>query len=74
MHSNDRPFPSSSQPPFQSEAKCEVSVFIHTEIGTNYHIKNFALKLALKERLSETRKWPFNEERTECKLHEMGAV
>ena len=50
------PFPSSPQPPFQSEAKCE-SVFIHIEIGTDYHNKNFALRFALKERLRETRKW-----------------
>ena len=28
------------------------------EIGTNYHNKNFALRLALKERLRRTRKWP----------------
>ena len=34
------------------------SVFIHIEIGTNYHNKNFALRLALKERLKRTRKWP----------------
>ena len=27
------------------------------EIGTNYHNKNFALRLALKERLRETGKW-----------------
>ena len=32
------------------------SVFIHIEIGTNYHSKSFAL--ALKERLRGTRKWP----------------
>ena len=57
----NRPFPSSSQPPFQSEAKCEVfvmKIIIHIEIRTNYHNKNFALRLALKERLSGTRKWP----------------
>ena len=58
----NRPFPSSPQPPFQSEAKCEVFVmkisFIHIEIWTNYHNKNFALRLALKERLRGTRKWP----------------
>ena len=30
--------------------------FIHIEIRTNYH-KNFALRLALKERLSRSRKW-----------------
>ena len=34
------------------------SVFIHIEIETNYHNKNFALRLALKERLRGTRKWP----------------
>ena len=34
------------------------SLFIHIEIGTNYHNKNFALRLALKERLRGTRKWP----------------
>ena len=34
------------------------SVFIHVEIRTNYHNKNFALRLTLKERLRGTRKWP----------------
>ena len=34
------------------------SVFIHIETGTNYHNKHFALRLALKERLRGTRKWP----------------
>jgi len=34
------------------------SVFIHIEIGTNYHNKNVALRLALKKRLKGTRKWP----------------
>ena len=34
------------------------SVFIHIEIGTNYHNQNFTLRLALKERLWGTRKWP----------------
>ena len=51
-------FPSSPQPTFQSEAKCEVFVFIYIEIGINYHDKNFALRLALEVRLRETRKWP----------------
>ena len=50
-----RLFPSSPQPPFQSEARCKV--FIHIEIGLNYHNKNFALRLALKVRLRGTRKW-----------------
>ena len=34
-----------------------MSVFIHIEIKTNYHNKNFALRLALKERLRGTLKW-----------------
>ena len=33
------------------------SVFIHIEVGTNYHNKNFPLRLALKERLKGTQKW-----------------
>ena len=33
------------------------SVSIHIEIRTNYSNKNFALRLALKERLRGTRKW-----------------
>ena len=56
-----RPFPSSPQPPFQSEGKCEVFVMkisFHIEIRTTYYNKNFALRLALKERLRGTRKWP----------------
>ena len=55
------PFPSSPQPPFQSEEEFEVFVMkisIHIEIATNYHNNNFALRLALKERLRGTRKWP----------------
>lgn len=58
--SSNRPFSSSPQPPFQSEAKSKVfvikTIFIHIEIGTtgNYHNKNYALGLALKERLRET--------------------
>ena len=36
------------------------SVFIHIEIGTNYQNKNFSLRLALKERLGRTRKWPIS--------------
>mgnify|MGYP006896104768 CR=1 FL=1 len=40
------------------------SVFIHIEIGTNYHNKSFALRLALKERLRGTRKWPIKDDET----------
>ena len=34
-----------------------ISVSIHIEIRTNYNDKNLALRLALKERLTGTRKW-----------------
>ena len=60
----NRPFPSSPQPPFQREAKCEffvMKISFHSYWNwseTNYHNKNFALRLALKERLRRTRKWP----------------
>ena len=56
----NRPFPSLPQPPFQSEAKCEVFVMkiILIEIRPNYHNKHFALRLASKEKLRGTRKWP----------------
>ena len=33
------------------------SVFIHIETTTNYHYKNFALRLAFKERPTGNRKW-----------------
>ena len=39
------------------------SLFIHIEIEINYHNKNFALTLALKERLRGTRKWPIPTEK-----------
>ena len=44
------------------------SVFIQIEIRTNYRNKNSALRLALKERLMRTRKWPIllNHERCSC--------
>ena len=53
------PFPSSPQSLFQDEFTCEISVFIHIEIRTNYHkiAINFALRFALKETLRGTRKW-----------------
>ena len=57
----NRLFPSHPQPLFQGESMREVFamniIFIHTEIRSNYHKKNFALRLALKERLTGTRKW-----------------
>ena len=55
----NRLFPSSHQLPFQSEAKCYENQFSFIlKFGTNYHNKNFAVRLALKERLRGTRKWP----------------
>ena len=58
---NNRPFPSCSRSLFQDESKCQVFVMnitsIHIEIRTNYNNKNFALRLALKERLRGIRKW-----------------
>ena len=35
-----------------------ISVFIHIEIITNHHNKKIACRLALKERLRATGKWP----------------
>ena len=46
-----------SQSRLRAQSLIRISIFIHTEIRNNYHDKNFALKLALKERLSGTRKW-----------------
>ena len=55
----NRPFSSSSQPPFESEAKSflPIPAFVHIEIRPNYHNKNFTPRLALKKRLGTTRKW-----------------
>ena len=51
----NRPFLSLLQPLFQGESTCEVFVmnisFISIEIRINYHDKNFATRLASKERL-----------------------
>ena len=44
------------------------SVFIHIEIGANCHNKNYALRLALKERLMGTRKWPIRNVKSKGKL------
>ena len=52
------------------------SVFIHIEIGTNYHHRNFALTLALKERMRGTRKWPIKLleiKKPCCKLNKVAA-
>ena len=55
-HVHNRPFPICPHSLFQDESKCQVFA-IHIEIRTNYNDKNFALRLALKERLRGTRKW-----------------
>ena len=65
----NRRFPSCLSPLFQSESKCkafhmEIS-FIHTQIlvhlhvnKTNFHMKDFVLGLALKQKQNATRKSP----------------
>ena len=63
----NKPFPSSLEPLFQSESRCEdfeMKLSFHSwnslmESRTNYHHKTFALRLVLKKRLKRTRKWPF---------------
>jgi len=63
LHACNRPFPSSSQPPFQSEAKCEVLCYENQfsfilKLELIIITKNFALRLALKGILRGIRKWP----------------
>ena len=48
-------------PLFQSESKCETILDLHeneTACRTHFHMKGFALRLALKQRHKRTRKWP----------------
>ena len=57
----NRPFPSSLMPLFQSESKCENDFDLHeneTACRTHFHMKGFALRLTLKQRHKGTRKWP----------------
>ena len=60
--SNNRPFPSSKQSHFQSEAKCEAidmkMIFNYDANKIYFHNKGFALSLVLKVRFFGTRKWP----------------
>ena len=61
----NRPFPSSLVPLFfQSESKCET---FHMKMSSArsqfffmHHKNGFALRLALKQRLEGTRKWPID--------------
>ena len=57
-----RPFPSSKQSHFQSEAKCEAidmkMIFNYDANKIYFHNKGFALSLVLKVRFFGTRKWP----------------
>ena len=46
---------------FKARLSAEKSVFIHTEISTNYHNKNFALRHTLKESRRGTRERPIGE-------------
>ena len=62
---NNRPFPSSLVPLFQSESKCETILVKMTDLRenetacrTHFHMKGFALRLVLKQRHKRTRKWP----------------
>ena len=58
----NRPFPSSKQSHFQSEAKCEAidmkMIFNYDANKIYFHNKGFALSLVLKVRFFGTRKWP----------------
>ena len=54
------PFPTSTQSLFQSESKWEIFMLIGSDFNmnkTDIHNNDFARRQALKERLSETRKW-----------------
>ena len=50
-----RPLPSSKNYNFQNEAFCDNEFHLHQNIKS---FSYFALSLALKQRLGETRKWP----------------
>ena len=59
---NRRPFPSSTNSHFQSEAKCQTfpakMSFIWIRLKNYFHLNRLALSLALKQRLGATQKWP----------------
>ena len=64
-HLDNRPFPSSLVPLFQSESKCETILMKMTDLHENetacrtyFHMKGFAHRLVLKQRHKRTRKWP----------------
>ena len=56
------PFPSSPGPLYQNEVRCscfDVEMIFHFhENKTHFHKKGCALRLILKVRVFETRKWP----------------
>ena len=58
---SNRPFPSSLEPHYESEAKCKAFVMkmsFHSYANkTNFHMKSVALSLAFIARLTATRKW-----------------
>ena len=68
LYRSNRRFPCCISPLFQRESKCEafhMISFIHTQSlvhlhvnKTNFHMKGFALGLALKQRRNATRKSP----------------
>ena len=56
----NRPFPSCLVPLFQSESlyiAFRMKMSFHSD-NTHFHMKRFALSLALKKRHKTTRKWP----------------
>ena len=57
----NRPLPSSKNPPFQNEARCTTFLvkmsFICMRIENDLHIKGWAPTLVLKQRPGGTRKW-----------------
>ena len=58
---DNRPFPGSKNPPFQSEVKCKPFLVIMISIYTSIKIifiSTVSLSLALKQRLGATQKWP----------------
>ena len=60
MRHKNRPFPSSFEPHYKSEAKCKVFIMeisFHSYANeTNFHVESFALSLAFIMRFTATQK------------------
>ena len=67
---DNRPLPSSKNPHFQNEASCSTFLvkmsFICMRMKNDLHIKGWAPKLVLKQRLGWTRKWPILKPVLDC--------